>query len=818
MIKNHLTIALRNLWRNKFHAFINVVGLSIGISACLVIFLMVRHELSFDTFRENYDHTYRIYSQFSGSFEATNTGVVAPLAEYIDGRFSDVKKVIPLHTIYEKVQVMGSDGLPAKELDYQDDLVIVPPDFFEVFPEFEWISGSPITSLSAPHQVVLTTEKANTYFGNDDPNAIIGRQIIYRDSLILTVSGIIASETRQTDLGFGDFVSFSTIKQSWLSNQIRLEDWSSTNSSSQLLIQTTPETDVPTLQKEISDLGQERYLQDNGDATWQCRFILQPFNDIHFNTELATIDDLHPPTHLPTLRALILVAILLLVIAAINYINLETAQAMRRSKEVGVRKVLGSTRRGLVFQFLGETLVVTLISVLISLQLASLGIGYFDEFIPAEVTLQFTDPWVFGFLALFTIFVTILAGFYPSFVLSSFQPVRALKDQVISLREGLRNTNLRRALIVFQFIFSIGLIFGTFVIGRQIDYMLQKDMGFDESAVIYFFTPWRAPAEKRSVLEQQLKQLPELVEMSRSSQPPAHYSIRSNVIKYDNGKDIQANNVYLKTGDTNYIHFYNLELLAGRNITPSDSIKEMVINETYLKLLGFDNAQDAIGQHLIYNDDQLLPIVGVVKDFHLQSMRNAIPPTMIANESAEFNCFNLRLHNSDQSGENLKKTLDKIGQIWAEIYPEEAFEHQFLDETVASFYKSEQRTAKLMRSATLVAILISCLGLLGLISFMATQRTKEIGIRKVLGASVLQIVFLLSKEFIKLVLIASLIGFPLAWWGMNRWLSDFVYHIEIQWWMFLTVGGITLVLAMLTLSFRATQAALANPVKSLRSE
>ena len=585
-----------------------------------------------------------------------------------------------------------------------------------------------------------------------------------------------------------------------------------------MLIQVAPNTDIAALQNDISDLAQERYSQDNDDATWKCSYFLQTLHDTHFNTELGTIDGDRAPAHFPTLQGLILVAILLLIIAAINYINLETAQAIRRSKEVGVRKVLGSSRRGLVLQFLGETLVVTLVSVIVSLQLAGLGIHYFREFIPAEVGLQFTDPWVMGFLSVFTILVTVLAGFYPAFVLSSFRPVRALKDQVTSLREGLRNTNLRRALIVFQFMISIGLIFGTFVIGQQINYMMQKDMGFDENAVVYFFTPWRSSADKRLVLEQKIKQLPQVLDLSMSSQTPAGNNTRSTVVKYKKGEETLINNVYLKTGDTSYVNFYGLELIAGRNILPSDSIKELVINETYLNLLGFSDPDEAIGESLIYNDDVILPIVGVVRDFHIQSMHHAIPPTIIGNEKAEFHCFNLRLHNSDQTGANLKQTIDQIGQFWAELYPKETFKHHFLDETVAKFYESEQRTAKLMRSATFVAILISCLGLLGLVSFMATQRTKEIGIRKVLGASVMQIVFLLSKEFIKLIIIAGLIGFPLAWWGMNQWLSDFVYRIEIQWWMILVVGGVALALAILTLSFRATQAALANPVKALRSE
>ncbi|GJM35672.1 MAG: ABC transporter permease [Saprospiraceae bacterium] len=818
MLKNHLTLALRNLWRNKFHAFINVVGLSIGISACLAIFLIVRHELSFDTFRQDQDQIYRIHSKFSGSFEAYNKGVLASMAAFVQDQFSAFELVAPLHVINEQVQVIGPEGALPKEMDYQRDLVIVSPDFFTLFPDFVWISGSPVTSLSAPNQVVLTTDKAIKYFGNDNPNAIVGQQLVYRDSLVLTVSGIIASEKRRTDLKFGDFISFATISNSWLSNQIRLDDWSSTNSNSQLLVKVEKGADITQLQNKLNTLAGGRYLKENPESSWKLDFILQSFEDTHFNTKLGTIDGKRTPTHLPTMKALILIAILLLVIAAINYINLETAQSMRRSKEVGVRKVLGSSRKGLVLQFLGETLVLTITAVLLSLQLATFGLKYFGEFIPEGIQLHLNDPLIVGFLIGVTLIVTLLAGFYPAFVLSSFRPVVALKDQFSALKQNIKTAHLRRGLIVFQFIFSISLIFGTFVISRQVDYLVNKDMGFEENEVIYFDTPWRAQPEKKKVLEQQLRQLPELVDITLSHQPPAYGGTSSTVIKYDNGKETVLHDVYLKFGDTSYLRFYNLELLAGRNIQPTDSIREFIINETYLHQLGFTEPGEAIGQHLIYDKDKIYPIVGVIKDFHIQSLHNAIPPILIANEMTHSGCFNLRLSTGEKTAAGFQQTLDKIQQIWKEIYPKETFKHYFLDETLAGFYETEQQTAKLMSAATLVAILISCLGLLGLISFIATQRTKEIGIRKVLGASVAQIVLLLSKEFIKLVVLAGFIGFPLAWWGMNYWLSDFVYHIDIEWWMFVVVGLAVLGVAVFTLCFRAIRAALANPVKALRSE
>lgn len=814
MLKSYLTIAIRGLWKNKLHSLINVIGLAIGISVCLVIFLIVNYELGFDTFRKDKDRIYRVYSEFSGSFDALNAGVCTGLKTLMQEQFTGIEAFANFQNYSAEVSSTDMRGAPL-DMGRQKDIVIVEPEFFKVFPDYQWLSGSPEASLSSPFQVVLTKEKADQYFGVLAPEQVIGREVRYRDSLVVTVSGIIKMPEQQTDLKFGDYISYSTIRNSWLKNNIELENWNNTNSGSQLFVKLMEGTSPENMEEQLK-IAEQYFLEQNEKVSWKLDFHLQPFSDLHFNSKLKIFDYSPAPAHLPTLKALILVALLLLLIAAINYINLETARSMRRSKEIGVRKVLGSSKRELTFQFLGETFVVTALALLISLQITSLALNYFKEFIPEGVVLDLSSPLLLSALVIILLLVTLLSGLYPAFILSSFLPAKALKDSAyLGGKTATRSAFLRKGLIVFQFVFAQVLIFGTFIIGRQVNFMHNNDMGFDKDAIINVYTPYYETWEKQFVFEQKLQQLPEVKGLSLHSSPPATKGYSTNVVKFRKDGEEINHNAHRKFGDTTFIHLYDIPLIAGRNLHLSDTVKEFLINETFVKQLGFENPEEALGQHLVFQSKSL-PIIGVVKDFHIQSMHNVIQPVMIANERQNFSAFSIKLQTKDKQVSDFSAALKKIENIWKELYPETPFEYNFLDEYIASFYESEQRAAKLMKTVTGLAIFISCLGLLGLISFVITQRTKEIGIRKILGASIVSIMSLLSKDFLKLVLIAGVIALPIAWLLINNWLENFMYRVEIKWWMFFLVALSAQLIAILTLGFQAIRAAKANPVEALR--
>ena len=810
MIRHYVIFAFRNLWRNKFHSFINILGLAIGVSACLVIYLIVSYELSFNTKIPDGDRIHRVHSKFTGSYSGLNRGAPTAIAPYIKDNFKGVENVSLFFVFRSKVEIPLSGE--RKKFDHENAL-IAGDDYFKVFSFYRWLAGSPAV-LTKPHQVVLTESQAKKYFGKTPLNQVIGKQIVYRDSLETTVAGIVNDVTIRTDFDFTEFISLPTIEASWLKRNYRLEDWQSTNSATQVFIK----AQGGTTHRQLMDQRPLLSKIYNEKNTWAKNdFNVQTLSDLHFNSETGIFDNSRSPAHRGTLYALIAVAVLLLIIGAINFINLETAQAVRRAKEVGLRKVMGSTRMRLIIQFVCESLVITFISILLALPLSEFGLRFFSEFVPKGVAFNLRD--FIPFLALVVVFIGVLASVYPAFVLSSFLPALALKNQAFVNNTQSHTAFLRKLLIVFQFTVAQVLIIGTLMVGWQIRYLLNMDLGFKKDAIIYFSAPsWeKKDKEKVAQLKTELASIPEIEELSMSSEPPAWNGWSSSTIEYNNGKEKFQVNSYRKFGDTAYLHFYNMKLLAGRNLMPSDTVREFIINETLMKQLGFTQPQTAIDQTVL-SGDKKIPIVGVVKDFHFQSLHHAVEPVMMANEVKNFGCFNLRLATSNQQGQALKASLEKIEKAWKKIYVNAEFKYYFLDETIRNFYETEQRTSKLASTATGLALFISCLGLFGLASYTSVQRTKEIGIRKVLGASVQQLIFLLSRDFVLLVLISFVLASPMAWYGINQWLQDFPYRADVSLWMFALTALLAVIVAFITVSYQTFTAANANPVNSLRSE
>ena len=594
MLRNYFKIALRYFRRNKLYTAINVLGLSVGIAACLVISLIINYESSFDKFWKDKDQIYRVYSSFSGLFDGVNRGVPTAVGPWLKDHATGLAEVVPFHTFSAPVTLHSEDG-SRRKLERQRRLALVGPDYFRLFSKYHWLAGSPEESLGKPNQVVLTPEKAELYFGLEQAELALGRTIQYRDSVFATVSGIIEHPPQSTDFDFKEFISYSTIENSPLKRQIPMNDWASTNSSSQLFIK----LDGSKTEDEVKTLlvgAKEAYQAQNDEAGYAADYELQPLSDLHFNADLRIFDGGRSVAHRKTLWLLSLVAGLLLLIAAINFINLETAQSLRRAKEVGVRKVLGGSRKELILQFLSSTFLLVAVSMGIAASLAQWALGYYDNFIPAGLTFDPLNGTTLGIMALLTITVCIVAGAYPAFVLSAFRPVRALKDQVVRAGSSGGSVRLRKGLVVFQFVIAQVLIFGTLTVGKQIRYMLNKDMGFEQDAIVYLDTPWRDTTERKHVLLEELKRLPEVQAISNHSALPAEAGYSTNRTTFINDGEEVMHNVHRKFGDTAFIHLFNIELVAGRNYRQSDTINELLINETYLHKLGFQDPNEILGQ------------------------------------------------------------------------------------------------------------------------------------------------------------------------------------------------------------------------------
>lgn len=809
MFKNFLTIAWRSLLRNKLHSFINVTGLAIGVSACMVIFLIVNFELSFNKKQQGYEQIYRVHSSFQGVFSGLNRGAPTAVGQTIRDEFKGVEAVSSFHIFNSKVEI--PTGEEKKNLERQEKIILADPEFFTVFKSFEWVAGSP-ESLKEPFKVVLTESRAETYFGTRDPLKVIGREVIYRDSLNTTVVGLVKDLPFNTDIDMTDFISYSTIEKSWLSKNIRLNDWPNTNSSSQVFVLLNATSTMQNLTDQFGIL-RKKYKEK---STWDVEntFKAQPLSDLHYNNDTGIFDYGRSPAHLPTLSILIVVAALLLIIGAINFVNLETAQAVRRAKEVGVRKTLGSSRMALISQFLYQSFIITLVAIILALPLTELALKAFSDFVPAGVTLSIKQ--VLPFLVCVVVAIGLLAGLYPAFIMSSFLPALALKNQAHATSGTSRSAYMRKSLIVFQFAIAQLLIIGALAVGWQIRFMLNSDIGFKKDAVVYFYTPWHEKASKIGVLKNELSQLTEITDLSLSDAPPSENGWSSSTVEYkpEQGDVIKAN-AFRKFGDPKYLEFYSMKLIGGRNLRPTDSLREFVINKTLMTQLGFTKTEEALGQTLKYSDRDY-PIIGVVEDFHIQSLHKKVEPVIIGND-VDFNCFNVKLSTANGS-DDFNAAITKIEESWKKVYPNEKFEHHFLDETLKNFYESEQRTSKLIKTAMFMAIFISCLGLFGLASFTTTQRMKEISIRKVLGSSVSGIVIMLSKDFIFLILIAFVLASPVAWFLVNRWLDGFAYHMDLNVWLFIVTVIAGVVIAFITVGYQTMKAANSNPVNSLRNE
>jgi putative ABC transport system permease protein len=808
MLSNYFKIAWRNLIRNKVSSLINMVGLTLGISVCLSIYLITSHELSYEKFHAQGDRIYRLVGtmKFNANAEEEPIGFVPyAMPQVVRAEITGLATVAAFHNFECSVIVPHSDK-PAKVFERRNmenapaEIIIAEPQYFDIF-KYKWLAGNPKTALNEPYKVVLSEQKARKYFGDMAPDEMIGKELIYMDSLRMSVSGIVQDWTAPTDFTFTDFLSFSTISNSLVKNFINLNEWNDVWSASQAFVQLEQNTQPAQIEAQFPAFSKAHFTGE-----FKMQPALQPLYDLHFNADYG--DNYAQKAHLPTLYGLMAIACFILILAAINFINLATAQSLQRAKEVGIRKVLGGSRQSLINQFMSETFLLTMVAIGLSLLVVPQALAFFQSFVPKGVGLEYGRTTLL-FIVLIGTATALLSGLYPSFVLSNYLPAVTLKGQNVPAKGSI---GLRKSLIVFQFTVSLFFILGTILVGQQINFMRNKDLGFRSDAVITLQAP-RGPENKFSVLYPQIQQLTGVEKAALQLFEPMGENFGLDHLTYNGTTPIALDAAY-KMGDENFIPFYEMKILAGRNLLKSDAPKELVVSESLVKAIGLQHPEDAVGKQIQWRD-KMYPIVGVVADFHQQSMHEKIPPTFISTTN---HAGNMAIKLKDTNPEAVQATLTQIGQLWANVYPENKFEYTYLDESIAKFYEKEQKTARLVNLVTLLAILISCLGLYGLSTFMAAQRNKEIGIRKVMGASVLSLVGLMSKDFLKLVLIALVIASPIAYALMQKWLADFAYRIDIQWWMFVLAGAVAMVIAFVTVAGQALRTATINPVQSLRNE
>jgi len=814
MIKNYFKIAWRNLMKQKVFSFINIIGLTIGLSASFVIGLMIFYDATFDDFHKDGDRIYRVVSNFtSPEGEFYNSGMNLALEDAIkdDSNFETVSGFYIERPSKVENKALGS------EFKWPDFVIFTDTDYFSMF-DYHFLAGSK-DELKNPNQVILTKKRATTYFPNANLTEIIGKTLVYNDSLQITVTGIVEDLPGRTDFIFQEFISSPTLLQTRLRNQFLEKNWNNTNSNSQLFVKVSEQADFTAIQNRFKDLAKEHQDEESKKYGEEQEFFLQPLNDIHFNENYGIYDWSKGQASKTLLINLALVALFLLLLGCINFINLNTAQASLRAKEVGIRKTLGSSRKQLIFQFMGETFLLVLFSAFLSILLSKWLLTVFSDFVPAGLSFElFMTPVVLLGICILLILVSFLSGYYPAVVLSKFNAISVLKNH---LTVGNKKSNLRKFLTVFQFSIAQVFIIATLLVSQQIDFVLNKDMGFKTDSVVSVFSP-RGEKEiaKIELFAQQLKSIPEIKNISIGGQAPASRSTSVSNITYTDGEKEVTSILQFLHGDTDYLDVFELNLLAGRNLR-NDTINELVINETFSKILGFTTPEEAIGKQIVVVDDYI-PIVGVMNDFNQRSLKYGIEPMALTGDWyrpdwSQFYVVHIGFKN--ESGVILKETLTKIENTYKSVYTDtEDYRLEFLDENIQGFYNREQKISKLLRWATGLSVLISSLGLLGLVIFTTNRRVKEIGVRKVLGASQLQINILLGKEFLILVAIAFVIAAPIAWFGIHNWLQDFTYKTNINFWVFIFSGVAMIFFSLMVISIKTFHSANANPVDSLKTE
>jgi putative ABC transport system permease protein len=806
MIKNYLLIALRSFSRNRNYTVVNILGLAIGITSCIILFLVIRFDLSFDKFHRNYDRLYRVVREDRNASGVSHEAITPyPFAGAFRNDYPDIPLVTQFHHQTEGFLSVGNEQFQVENILFGDSL------FFSVF-DFEVVSGNPQKDLAAPNHAFLTESLAATI------NAGPGSRIRLDNKLDLEVVGIVKDPPANSHIEFSIVLSMASFTEEFFGWPVDRWGLNSAGFSYIVLPERIALNDMTTRLRTLVDKYYDK------DEAHRITYHLQPLGDIHLNTTYQATPGSRENIDSNNLLIMGILGAFILIIACINFVNLATALAVKKSKEIGIRKTLGAKRTQLTFYFLGETLLITLIAVILSLGLVEWILPMLRNFIEKEIYLNlFSNYTLWLFLLSLVLIATVLSGFYPAIILSGFDPAAVLKNKMNAT--GSSGATVRKVLVIFQFIIAQFMIIATLVVTQQIDYLTTKPLGFSTDALLTVSLPDNDQSALNS-FRSRMEANPAIKKISFGvGAPTSESNIGTGFFLEESGSE-QAHGVAIKTVDLHYKDTYGIKMKSGRWFMESDertandtTIKKserysLILNETAAKKLGFFDMNDVLGKRIhIGLNDISAPVIGVTEDFHISSLREKIEPVVMVIISPLYFEAGIAVDTR-----NMSETIEFIKKTWTELFPGYYFSYEFLDEHVANLYKSEQRQLVLFRIFAGVSIFISCLGLLGLVSFMANQKLKEIGVRKVFGASVPTILWIFSKEFARLVFIAFVVAAPLSWFIMDKWLQHFEYRIDIHWIVYASGFIITLAIAMTTVAYRSIQAGLANPIQSLRSE
>lgn len=809
---HHLKVTWRNLLKYRMTTAINIIGLAIGISAFVAIANVIQNERSFNLHVPDKDQIYRIYTSFSGSFEATNRGVPTALVPFLRETEPEASNITSFYT-----RTLNADPVSDRNGETFEKIrgAYVDTSFFQFFSQYDWLAGNPKTALREPFQVVLTSEQAFKYFGQL-PVEVLGKRITYEDSLEVRVVGVVKQKPGNTDFLFTDFISQMTIESSWMHSQFpSRSNWQGTNSLSQAWVK---------LSGQPEDLKNPSFLKGASvesvgyDDTYYREYRLQPLSQLHYDVDLGIFDGRgRAPANRQSLLILIIISFAVLLLAIFNFINLESAQVISKSKEAGIRKVIGGSRSLLLQRFLTESMVVTTLAVLLSLPLSHLGLLYFESFLPNPIPLGIENPYFWAVIVGILLVVGLVSGWYPAMMLASVKTSNALKSTAKRINGNPFIAIFRKLFISFQFGFSQLLIICTLVAFLQLDFIKEKDLGFVEDNIMLIDTPWLLDPQQRDVFINYLKQVANIGPVELQSSPPAAVRGYSTTdLKYVTDSGEMEIEVARKRGTLGYLNFYGIPLIAGQLRDAEDRKDQIVVNRTFVRKVGLKEPEDVLGMRLKHEwRDRVknFTVVGVMEDFHSRSLRTEIMPTMFIPLLGKESCISIKV-----APEEVTQRVADITKIWDEVYPDEPAEFSFLNEEIMQKYEAEQQISKLSAFTTMIAILISALGLFGLVSLSIAQRTKEVGIRKVLGATGYQIGYLITSEYLILTIGALLIAVPGAYYAIEYWMESFAYKIDISWWIYLLGGALSLFSAAMAVGGKVYFTTKNNPVEALRYE
>ncbi|HYJ64897.1 MAG TPA: ABC transporter permease [Parafilimonas sp.] len=819
MFKNYFKTAFRTLVRNKLYTTLNIAGLTFGLSCFLLIGLYLFDELTFDTQHSKADRIYRVVEHKTVNGEATTIAAASyKLAE-------QSKKKIPGIENTTRIQRLGRANILNPENPsnfFQETVTSANESFTEIF-DFSFIAGDKRTALKEPNSVIITQDLAMRLFNKTD---VMGKtlQFSFMQSPV-KITGVLKNNPRNSSFDFNSVISAASFKI----DDIATDEWLTEDFSVYALLK--PGANVKSVEGQMSKLVHDNFTASAGTT---FSFSLQALKNIHLHSEGITDGarnsnvEAMPQGKILYIKIFSFIAFFILLIAGINYMNLTTAKASSRLKEIGVRKTIGAVQNNLLKQFLFESLLVTSVSFLLSLLVVNLILPAFNQFTNKQLSLGFsTDYRIWLYAVAFAILTGLLSGSYPALMLSRFKPVLLLKGLKLQNKSDL---SLRKGLVVFQFTISIIMIIATIVLFLQVKYLNTTDLGFNKNLLVVIDVNTQKARANFEAVKTEMAKIPSVQEISVSSRVPGEWKTISTVKIRNSGNTDEPKVAYLIGADKDFLKTYQIKLLAGRNFnTPADS-SNIIINETAAKMLGImqpagqiaeipQMSRDGNGNFQSINDDNIpfTPrIIGIVKDFHFQTLRDKIEPLVLAYNNNPV--FVIDYYTAKIAATDIQGTLQKLKDVMVKNDKDDPFEYHFLNDQLALFYIEDERRETILIWSALATIFIACLGLFGLATFSAEQRIKEIGVRKVLGATVFNLTSLLSKDFLKLVLIANGIAFPIAWWAVSKWLQEYAYHINVEWWVFAVAGISACMIALITISYQAIKAALANPVKSLRTE